>query len=65
MLGRDVVFAYLRDLGVRYMFGVPGTNEDRVAARFADYLTNRSYLNAREGRWIHTSFWHDRVENAA
>jgi benzoylformate decarboxylase len=26
-LGRDVVFDYLRDLGVRYIFGVPGTNE--------------------------------------
>ena len=26
-LGRDIVFDYLRDLGVRYMFGVPGTNE--------------------------------------
>src|SRR5690349_13499420 len=26
-LGRDVVYDYLRDLGVRYMFGVPGVNE--------------------------------------
>jgi benzoylformate decarboxylase len=26
-LGRDVVFEYLRDLGVEYLFGVPGTNE--------------------------------------
>ena len=26
-LGRDVVFDYLRDLGVRYIFGVPGSNE--------------------------------------
>lgn len=26
-LGRDVVFDYLRDLGVRCLFGVPGTNE--------------------------------------
>jgi benzoylformate decarboxylase len=25
--GRDVVFDYLRDLGVPYLFGVPGTNE--------------------------------------
>jgi benzoylformate decarboxylase len=26
-VGRDVVFEYLRDLGVEYLFGVPGTNE--------------------------------------
>ncbi|MGP0103588.1 MAG: thiamine pyrophosphate-binding protein [Solirubrobacteraceae bacterium] len=26
-LGRDIVFDYLRDLGVEYIFGVPGTNE--------------------------------------
>lgn len=26
-LGRDVLYDYLRDLGVRYLFGVPGTNE--------------------------------------
>lgn len=26
-LGRDVVYDYLRDLGVNYLFGVPGTNE--------------------------------------
>jgi benzoylformate decarboxylase len=26
-LGRDVVYAYLRDLKVQYLFGVPGTNE--------------------------------------
>lgn len=26
-LGRDVVFEYLRDLGVEYLFGVPGSNE--------------------------------------
>jgi benzoylformate decarboxylase len=26
-LGRDVVFDYLRDLRVEYLFGVPGTNE--------------------------------------
>lgn len=26
-LGRDVLFDYLRDLGVHYLFGVPGTNE--------------------------------------
>jgi benzoylformate decarboxylase len=26
-LGRDVVFDYLRDLGVEYLFGVPGSNE--------------------------------------
>jgi benzoylformate decarboxylase len=26
-LGRDVVYDYLRDLGVRCLFGVPGTNE--------------------------------------
>jgi benzoylformate decarboxylase len=25
--GRDVVYDYLRDVGVRYVFGVPGTNE--------------------------------------
>jgi len=27
MLGRDVVYEYLRDLGTEYLFGVPGTNE--------------------------------------
>ena len=26
-LGRDVVFEYLREVGVEYLFGVPGTNE--------------------------------------
>ena len=26
-LGRDVIFDYLGDLGVEYLFGVPGTNE--------------------------------------
>src|ERR1700733_10466287 len=26
-LGRDVVYDYLKDLGVRHLFGVPGTNE--------------------------------------
>ena len=26
-LGRDVAFDFLRDLGVKYLFGVPGTNE--------------------------------------
>jgi hypothetical protein len=26
-LGRDIVFDYLRDLGVACLFGVPGTNE--------------------------------------
>lgn len=26
-LGRDLVYDYPRDLGVRYPFGVPGTNE--------------------------------------
>ena len=26
-LARDVVFDYLRDLGIAYLFGVPGTNE--------------------------------------
>jgi len=26
-LGRDVVLDYLRDVGVEYLFGVPGTNE--------------------------------------
>jgi benzoylformate decarboxylase len=27
MIGRDVVYQYLHDLGVNYLFGVPGTNE--------------------------------------
>jgi benzoylformate decarboxylase len=26
-LGRDVILEYLRDVGVKYLFGVPGTNE--------------------------------------
>ncbi len=26
-LARDIVFDYLRDLEIEYLFGVPGTNE--------------------------------------
>jgi hypothetical protein len=31
--GRDVVFAYLRDLEVEDLFGGPGTNESRLIRR--------------------------------
>ena len=33
-LARDVVFDYLRDLGVAYLFGVPGTNEIPIRVHF-------------------------------
>jgi benzoylformate decarboxylase len=43
-IGRDILFEYLHELGVRYLFGVPGTNEvplidgTSVAANEVDYI---------------------------
>lgn len=44
--------------------GAPGDYQDGVAARFADYLSNRNYFYGLERRWAASPFWVRRRERA-
>jgi flavin-dependent dehydrogenase len=43
----------------------PFSYNERVTARYQDYLANRAYLYGLERRWAHAPFWRQRAKLAA